>query len=430
MTTWDVVVIGGGAAGLAAARDLGRAGAKTLLVEAKSRLGGRIRTIRPHGWPAPVELGAEFVHGRRPEVFELAEESGLVLGRVPNVHLEAHGAGLRPIPEVWKRFESLTSRMKADGEDRSVAEFLDSRRSLGESDRRLVASIVEGYDAAPLDRASEKALSTAGEGRLSRKEREQFRVLSGYDGVIRALAGGARSAGCRIELSTAIAQVEWSAGRVDLKTASGRRIRARRAIVTLPIGVLKAPPGARGALRFRPDPPPLRRALSRIEMGQAVRVSMRFREPFWRERLGGRPDVAFLHAPQREPFPTLWTSAPLELPMLTLWAGGPAAVRLPAGRGEVLEVAIGALSRLFRARPDRIRGLLSAAHVHDWSRDPFSRGAYSYVAVGGAEAPSLLARPIAGTLFFAGEATAPDETGTVPGAIASGRRAARRILRV
>ncbi|HTD53387.1 MAG TPA: FAD-dependent oxidoreductase, partial [Thermoanaerobaculia bacterium] len=83
---------------------------------------------------------------------------------------------------------------------------------------------------------------------------------------------------------------------------------------------------------------------------------------------------------------------------------------------------------LFGISKRRIERLLIASHSHDWSADPFARGAYSYVAVGGAAAPKALARPLQNTLIFAGEATDNEESGTVPGAIASGRRAARAIL--
>ena len=77
----------------------------------------------------------------------------------------------------------------------------------------------------------------------------------------------------------------------------------------------------------------------------------------------------------------------------------------------------------------RIDDLLTGTCTHDWQSDPFSRGAYSYAAVGGSTAHARLAAPVDGTLFFAGEATSGDETGTVAGAIDSGRRAAREVLR-
>jgi monoamine oxidase len=160
-------------------------------------------------------------------------------------------------------------------------------------------------------------------------------------------------------------------------------------------------------------------------MGEVVRLVLRFRESFWREALG---DAAFVHS--REPFPTPWTAAPLDLPMLTLWAGGPAASRLrPSGMREAVGTALHQLCRLFETSPARLRKLLVGAHVHDWTADPFSRGAYSYQSVGGASAPRELGRPVDDTLFFAGEATSMEQSGTVPGAIESGRLAARRALR-
>ena len=115
--------------------------------------------------------------------------------------------------------------------------------------------------------------------------------------------------------------------------------------------------------------------------------------------------------------------------MLTAWAGGPrAAELLDAGRAKILDAALASLGAIFAVGGRRLRGLLLAAHFHDWRRDPFSRGAYSYQTVGGASAPSRLAQPIENTLFFAGEATQAQTSGTVPAAILSGRRAARRAL--
>jgi monoamine oxidase len=80
-------------------------------------------------------------------------------------------------------------------------------------------------------------------------------------------------------------------------------------------------------------------------------------------------------------------------------------------------------------REDRLRGLLENAYFHDWHADPFARGAYSYVPVGALRAREALAKPVGGTLYFAGEATETNgHSATVHGAIASGKRAARQIL--
>lgn len=96
--------------------------------------------------------------------------------------------------------------------------------------------------------------------------------------------------------------------------------------------------------------------------------------------------------------------------------------------GSATERALDSLAATFGLTRTEIDRQVDSAHTHDWQSDPFSRGAYCYAAVGGKNAHAALARPIEGTLFFAGEATSADQTGTVAGAIASGRRAAREAM--
>jgi monoamine oxidase len=432
--SWDVVVVGAGAAGLAAAEELSRAGLSILLLEARARLGGRIFTRRLRGWPVPIELGPEFVHGRSQELFQIARDAGLLIDRLPDVHVDATAADWRLMHDFWARFEAITRQMRHVGRDRSVAEFLKSRRRMSPAQRRLAESMVEGYHAAFLERASERALSTAGEPPLSPERQVQFRLVSGYNRVAEWLRGRIDRRCCRILFSAPARHIRWRRGAVTVRAAS-TEFRARHAILSVPVGVLKAPPEARGAIRFDPDPPVQRRALERLEMGQVVKIVLLFREAFWEgtpahERLQERQarEIAFFNL-RNAAFPTWWTAAPAQVPMITGWAGGPAAqVMLGLPGREVFRRSIEALATLFRLRAAKLRRLLVSWHLHDWSADPFARGAYSYVAVGGAAAPAALARPVEGTLFFAGEATEPDQSGTVPGAIASGRRAARLIL--
>jgi monoamine oxidase len=305
------------------------------------------------------------------------------------------------------------------------------------AEKRLAVAMIEGYHAAIPERASEHALSTRGEPRLSPEDRMQFRVVSGYDGVIDWLRSRLDPKRCRIRFSTAVERIRWRKGSVEVSTSGGGRLRARHAIVTVPIGVLKAGADGKSGIEFDPDPPAQRRALERLEMGEVVRLVLLFRRPFWEEtpaveRLRAREpensEITFLHGWDTA-FPTWWTVAPAQVPMIIGWAGGPAAkalMHLPKKR--LLDRALETLESLFKVRAPRLRRLLIAGHVHDWSADPLARGAYSYETVGGASAPDVLARPIAGTLYFAGEATDRNQSGTVPGAIASGRRAARQIL--
>lgn len=189
-------------------------------------------------------------------------------------------------------------------------------------------------------------------------------------------------------------------------------------MITIPIGVWKA-----RAIEFDPPLEEKDRAIDQLESGHVVKVAFRFRERFW-------DDVNFLHSSDRF-MPTWWTWAPFRAPVLTGWAGGHAADALLAeGREAMIDRALDALSRAWQTPRRRLDSLLAGSFTHDWQADPFSRCAYSYAGVGGAGAHDALAKPIRKTLFFAGEATSSDQTGTVAGAIESGQRAAKQVLRV
>jgi monoamine oxidase len=162
-------------------------------------------------------------------------------------------------------------------------------------------------------------------------------------------------------------------------------------------------------------------SIEKLASGPVIRVAMRFKEAFWEERC---PGVAFFHSPAA-PFPTFWTPLPLHVPLLTAWAGGPKAARLSGlPEKELIEKALASIRSVFRRVPR-----VEAALAQDWQADPHARGGYSYVLVGGQGAREELRRSIDKTLFFAGEATDSEEAGTVAGALRSGLRAAREVLR-
>ena len=165
---------------------------------------------------------------------------------------------------------------------------------------------------------------------------------------------------------------------------------------------------------------------------------LQLREAFWRSqrfaRRAKRQDLdrlSFLHTHDPD-YPVWWTSYPNDAPMLVAWSGGPRGQELSTlQEEEIAERAVGSLARQFGVSRREARGLVTATWHHNWETDPFARGAYSYIVVGGNGSPAKLARPIKRTLFFAGEASDPEgRTGTVHGAIATGRRAAKQLLRV
>jgi len=237
---WDVIVVGAGAAGLAAAEQLSRAGLSVAVLEARPALGGRIRTRRMRGCAVPIELGAEFVHGRSEEVFEIASAAGLLIDRLSDSLLAATRSGLKSQLAFWDRFERITRQMRRTGRDRSVADFLRARRSLSPAQRRLAAWMVEGYHAAPLDRVSEHALSTAGDPPSSPEERAQFRVVAGYDGLTNWLRSRLEPKRCGVFLSTPAREIRWRRRHVTVRCEDSQEFRASRVLVTVPVGVLQA----------------------------------------------------------------------------------------------------------------------------------------------------------------------------------------------
>jgi monoamine oxidase len=160
-------------------------------------------------------------------------------------------------------------------------------------------------------------------------------------------------------------------------------------------------------------------------MGHVVKIALWFRTAFWERSQSGRYRNAAFFGCDRQPFPTYWTQAPVRSRLVVAWAGGPKAIALGGvAEADLLRRALDNFGALFR-EPELARREFEGALMHDWSRDPFARGAYSYVAVGQERPRAALGAPVDDTIFFAGEATSIDgQGGTVNGALETGERAA------
>jgi monoamine oxidase len=420
---YDVIIIGAGAAGLAAARALSGAGKRICILEARDRIGGRVSSLHLPGLPVPIELGAQFIHGESATTFGIVEAAGLTAVELTDTHCRVRGETRERIDDYWKEIDEIRGKIRPRKRDLSFAEFLRSRHELTPRQRELAHAFVEGYHAAHADRISALALRTADGEQDDPSGNKQFRLTGGQDAIIEWLRSGLDPERTDLRLRTVVASVQWSARSVVVATRAGERIRASALVVTIPIGVWKAARDQEGAIEFDPPLREKERALDTIEAGHVVKIAFRFRERFWDDR------VNFLHTDDRF-LPTWWTDAPIRSPILTGWGGGHAADALIAEGADALQDrALDSLSRAFDVPRRRVDSLLAGVFHHDWQRDPFSRCAYSYAAVGGSKSHAALAKPIRGTLYFAGEATSGDETGTVAGAIESGKRAARELLR-
>jgi monoamine oxidase len=426
----DVVIVGAGAAGLAAAQCL--AGKmRVLVLEARDRVGGRAWSLPTARAATPAELGAEFIHGRAKATTALLRSAGaaaVVADRTgwtrANGALESDRLGYDAVARLFDSVASLT-------DDESVDAFL--RRFERDAATRSAAadarSFVEGFDAADTRRASVRAIAAELDSGV---DSTAARPIGGYRPLMERLSEGCTSAGVEFALSKAVRRIVWRRGRITVEAhdAQGRAFQASAsaAILTLPVGVLRHR-GDETAVAFDPPLPAEKHAaLEFLEMGPVVKVELWFRSPFWEEIQNGRyRDGAFFRS-GGGPFPVYWTQLPVRSELVAAWAGGPSAAGLRSLCPDALiERAVAGFGALFDS-PEAAREALAFGATHDWNADPFTRGAYSYVTTGGAQAREALGRPIDGTLFFAGEATAEHgESGTVNGALESGARAAREL---
>jgi monoamine oxidase len=440
----DVLVLGAGVAGLAAAQELSQAGLRVVVVEARDRIGGRIFTERVPGHPLPIELGAEFIHGRPPESFALVEQAGLLVYEIDGESWLSRDGQLVPSDALWTQTDQLFAQLASVGDtDISFQTFLARFQSdpAWREAAAMATNYVQGFDAADIGDASVQALLLEQRAAATCDGDRAFRIAQGYDQLVAALFAGCDPSRVSIHLGTIARRVTWRRDHVEAHVEAadapgGRGFAARRAVITVPLGVLQAPADARAAIQFEPRPAAHLDAARRLAMGQVIKVTLRFRERFWeQERL---PLADETMDPRQLSFvfghgaalPTWWSAYPAIVPQLTGWAGGPPAARLvDQPEHAIVDRALDALAGALILPRGRIEAALVGAHIHNWAADPFARGAYSYVTVSGMDAVRTLATSVEETLFFAGEATNADgQTGTVHGAIATGRRAARQIL--
>ena len=441
----DVLILGAGAAGLAAARSLSEAGLRLAVIEARPRIGGRVLTRHDSHVPVPLELGAEFIHGEAPETLSIARAAGLAAVELSMARDIVRSGRFTRMEDFGTLVEAmnrdLARRLARRGRDFPVSEYLDSRAA-SPLKRALLKNFVEGFYAARPERLSAQSLAAdlADANDDHSIEGKQFRVINGNDALMQWLRDGLDPDRAQVHLSAVAQKVSWKRGDVAVECAGADGapldvLRARKAIITAPLPLLKA-----GALRFTPALAAKQRALAGLETGHVFKIILRFRDAFWEEpgflkerRARRNEDAAgmnFLIAPGAE-VPVWWTALPVRAPLLTGWVGGVAAETLLAEEPQSrVERSLVALSNVLAVPRRELEQKLDAWTSHDWRADPFARGAYSYIGVGGNDAPRALARPVDGTLFFAGEATNGAEIGTVAGALSSGRRAAREVLRV
>ena len=413
---YDSIVLGAGIAGLAAARVLAQAGRQVLVLEAQGRVGGRMRTHYAVGLPQPIELGAEFIHGRPPELLALLQEANLdIVETEGDQFCYAAGAISKcPGDDAWALLEGMESTA-AEAGDMSFDAYL-ACSSGSAADKLRARGYVEGFNAADASEIGIAGLARQQAAEDAIEGSRAARVVRGYQSLAEYVRDRAVDAGATLLLDTLVAEIAWQPGACTVHAAGGRQWSAKQLICALPLGVLQA-----GFVAFAPRPDETLRAAMSLRAGLVQRLVLQFHERWWAAEY---PRLHFLFAPEMYP-PTWWTTLPLKAPLLTAWAGGPHARN---GSSELVAQSVHALEQMF-GRP--LKTALAATHYVDWNTDPYTQGAYSYAPAGAADASRILSQPVERTLFFAGEHTdVTGHPGTVHGALRSGLRAAQQALSV
>jgi monoamine oxidase len=423
--TYDAVIVGAGMAGLTAARSLAEAGLKVLVAEAQDRIGGRIWTR--HVGDEAIELGAEFIHGRPPELWALIEEAGLEAYEREGSQMCFDEDALNDCSAAFDDdFSPLEKLEDFNGPDMSFAEYL-GREQTPMEDRARVVGYVEGFNAADHREVSVMSLGVQQRAEEAIGGDHNYRLRGGYDQLPRYLSERIAEFGGKVLTGTPVKEIRWEEGQVEV-VSDLWSFRAPHAIVTLPLAVLQ-----RGTLKITPRPHHIVEAAGRLRMGQVQRFTLLFAEKFWKN-LPPQPalsEMSFLFAFTEMP-PVWWTPHPEASNAITGWVGGPRSAALTGLDAKTLgEKACATLARIFGVRKQTVHALLKGCYTHDWQHDRFSLGAYSYVAAGGLNASRRMTEPVADTLFFAGEHTdITGHWGTVHAAMRSGLRAAEQVMAV
>jgi monoamine oxidase len=428
---YDVVIIGAGMAGMTAARLLSKAGPglKVIILEARDRVGGRmysapgdIRTLPTHG----VELGAQLIHGSRAATWELIKEFGIeTRPRFDGIDPETHhfsiqsgksDVNVHSLPRLQVKLAAAYRDYR--GPDISYQSLVDTL-DLSPAEMQLLASDPMTWSAEP-DRVSLSSMMTDNKS-WDEWWDQDFQVVGGHGLLARKMA---ESLTGKIQLNSQVKEIFWSEGIAGVtydNRGSNAALSTRRLILTLPVGVLQS-----GQVQIQPALPDWKqRAVDSLEMGQVVVVPMLFSEAFWSDAfkthgswttLGNRVNFWIPHAPGHAG------------KAIQGWFSGSAAQELSDLGPE--EGLIRVLYWLQQAsgRKDLAEKLVWH-HFQDWVRDPYSLGSYSFTRPGGVGNRADLAKPVANTVHFAGEATAePPHYQTVHGAYMSGKRAAEEVI--
>lgn len=426
----DVIIIGGGTSGLEAGKEIAKAGKKVYVLEARNRLGGRTHTLTVPGFSTPLEAGAEFVHGDMPATQSLLREVGIKFYAISGKNYVIKNGKFQTSENLQTTFSTLLSKSDSLNQDMTFSKFLDQylNEEKYEAVREIARGFVEGYDAADIKRASTFALRE--EWKIYGQS-DQYRLKGGHIKLIDFLSKEIIKHNGEIFLSTVAKEIRWKPGNVEVISDKGKIFSARKALITVPLGVLQSKPDEISHLHFSPGLPGKLEAARSIGYGTAIKVFLEFKDAFWESsenQTRKMPELGLLISDTF--FSACWTQLPDKTPLITGWLAGPQAEKYKnTSDDNIITMALDALGYIFDTNRSFLIKNLRAGKAVNWQTDPFSLGAYSYATVESNEAKKILSRPVEDTLFFAGEALSEGTAmGTLEEALANGTKTAKELL--
>jgi monoamine oxidase len=401
----DVAIVGAGAAGLAAARTLEGSGLSVLVLEARDRLGGRAWTVTP----APnvvFDVGCGWLHSadRNPFV-AIAKELGFAIDRTrPPWRVQGYEAAFpRAAREEFiaalDAFFARTEAAARTGRDSAASNYLEP----GNRWNPMIDAISTYINGCELDQVSVIDLNAYEDTEIN------WRVPRGYGTLVAAYG-----APCPVALDTVVTLIDHSAAHLRIETSRGS-LRAGKAVVTAPTDLLAAE-----TIRFHPALPAKVKAACSLPLGLADKVTLALEAP------DDMPKDGNLRGMTMRAATGAYHLRPFGQACIEGFFGGRFARELEdAGEGALAAAAIDEIVALLGSG---MRRRLTPLAESRWARDPFARGSYSHALPGHAGKRAVLAAPVDGRIFFAGEATSPDFFTTAHGAQQSGVRAAREVM--
>lgn len=420
----NILIIGAGIAGLAAARQLQSSGFHVTVLEGRNRIGGRIYTDRNLG--LPIDLGASWIHGiNKNPIAKLAQDFKINIQKTNYDNIHLYGSNGKRLNET-EIASSYAVFQKVIRQAKAMSENLDRDISVAEAVKRILSKdklAPQQQNNLRWQLNSNLVVETGTDlENLSMWEwnedeafgGDDYLFPGGYDQIIQGLAKG-----IDVKLQQKVIGIEYGKQAVSVKTEKGT-FQGDAVIITLPLGVLKS-----GNITFSPALPQNNRAaIDRLNMGVLNKVVLKFPKVFWQQNY----DMLGYANPKAKDFSEFvnwqhYTAAPV---LIALTGGSFARSLELVSETEVGERVMQLLRKLYGNSIPNPEAVLRTK----WSADPFAFGSYSTMPVGAKGIDrTFLAEPVAKRLFFAGEATSPEYPATVHGAFLSGIREAQRIAK-